>query len=140
MHPVHGPEAPPQGLLLARAVALQPVDLDPERPDLALEAPDLALEPRDLALLLGETPLDLLELGQERGLPVAGARRFLPLLTQELLRLLELALLALDRVLAPGLGAGRDRERRDDQERGEADAAHGSRPVRASQPPSAPRS
>src|SRR2546425_6196661 len=122
-------------------MTLEPRDLAAEQLHVGLGPPDPLLQPRDLTLLGGEAALVLLELGEQRRL--AGARRRRPflLLPELLLRLLELALLRLQRILAPGLRGGepgRQRERRQDEQRGRANV-HGSRRARASQPPSPPR-
>src|SRR5262249_27371835 len=82
--------------------------------------------------------LDLFELGQERRLARARGRDALSFLPQLLLRLLELSLLGLQRIVALGLGGGRSGRQRDEQHRERA--VHGSRAARASHPPSPPRS
>src|SRR5207249_9710366 len=109
-------------------------DLAPQRGDVGLRPSDPRREPGDLRLLLGQAPLDLLELGEQRGLAGARGRGLLALLLQALLRLLELFLLALQRILTLRLCArGRDREREQcRQQEGEAGEAG---PVGDPQPP-----
>src|SRR5262249_13844922 len=83
----------------------------------------------------GQAPLDLLELGQERRLARARRRGALLFFLELLLRLLQLALLGLERIVAPGLG-GRGHHRQHRQRQREGRAAHGSRPPPRSPPPS----
>src|SRR5207247_5706369 len=121
--------------------ALEPRDLASEQLDVALGLLDPLLQARGLPLLGRQTAFVFLELGEQRRLPGAGRRRPFLLLLELLLRLLELALLRLQRILALRLRGGQPRrhyrETGDAEERGAS--LHGSRRARASQPPSPPR-
>jgi len=100
VHPIHGPEAARQRVLLAGALALEPRDLASEQLDVALGLLDPLLQARGLPLLGRQTAFVFLELGEQRRLASAGRRRPFLLLLELLLRLLELALLRLQRILA----------------------------------------
>src|SRR5439155_384934 len=140
--PVRGPERPRERLFLARAVTLDARDLGPQRTDVGPRPRDTHLEPGDLRLLVGQALVDLLELGEQRGLARARGRRLLALFLEALLGLLELLLLVLKGVVALGLRAQRDRDR---DQQGEQHEDNGEGPghrahdfARASQPPRPP--
>src|SRR5262245_62348261 len=128
---------------LARTLPLELRDLRPESLDFRLRPLDAPVQARDLGLLRGQPAVDFFELGQERRLARARRRDAFFLLAQLLLRLLELALLGLQRIVAPGLlsdlSGGRSGRQQRKQHR-ERPPLHGSRPARASHPPRPPRS
>src|SRR5881392_1653545 len=135
VHPVHDPEAPGERLLLALTLPLEPRDLAPERGDVGLRALDASRESRDLRLLLRQALVDPLELGEQRRLAGARGRRLLALLLQTLLRLKELLLLALQRLVALLLRSRRPGERDEQHQQHErrdragGGARHPPRPV-----------
>src|SRR5438477_1200046 len=150
---VHGPQAPGHGLLLAAALALEPLHLAAQGSHVALGLLDARVQPRDVALLVGQPLLDPVQLGQDRGLLLARLGRLAPLLLELLFRLAQLPLLALERVLRlvllagvlPGrLGDGARRSQRghegEDGEAGEGPRAHTSGRPRARKPPMPPSS
>src|SRR5439155_756413 len=119
VHPVHDPEASGERLLLASALPLEPHDLAAECGDVGLRPFDPGREPPDLRLLLPQALLDLLELGEQRRLAGPRGRGLLALLLQALLRLLELLLLALQRLVALLLPLDRPRQRHEHDEQQE---------------------
>src|SRR5436190_21478984 len=152
---VHGAQAPAEGCLLAGTLGLELQDLAAQRLHVARRALDPGVEPDDLALLVRQTLLDHLQLGEHRGLARARLRRLLLFLAQLLLRLLQPLLLGRDRIV--GLLRCRLRRRHPDGQRdaearrgdhragagaaaeGVAGArAHRSARPRASQPPNPP--
>src|SRR5262249_51930764 len=137
VHPIHHPKPSSERCDLPRALTLEPRDLAAIHLDVALRLLDARLQPRDLALLGRQTPIDLLELGQERRLARARRGGALLFFLELLLGLLQLALLGRQRIAALRLrGRGSHREHR--QRDRERSAAHGSRPARASHPPRPP--
>src|SRR5215831_4220094 len=137
VHPIHHPQPSGERCDLPRALTLEPRDLAAIHLDVALRLLDADLQARHLALLGRQTPIDLLELGQDRGLPRARRCGALLFLLELLLGLLQLALLGLQGIVALRLRGGRNH--REHRQRGrERHAAHGSRPARASHPPRAP--
>src|SRR5262249_59774785 len=105
--------------------------------DVARRPPDPRVEPRDLTLLVRQTTLDHLEIGEHGGLPCARVGGLLLFLSKLSLRLLQSLLLGRDGVLTafwPGLRARRARDDAGDEAEGQRGArAHGSVRPRARQ-------
>src|SRR5262245_11663537 len=128
-----------QKLFLFGPIALETGDVAAERRDLSLGPLDAVVEPCHVALLLGELPLGLFDFGEQGRLAALGLGRLLALLLELILRLLQLSLLGLHRVVAPGLGADGKRAGRDDsREHQDVAPSHLALRPRASHPPKAP--
>jgi hypothetical protein len=100
-------ESPPEGLFLAGALHLEPADLALQSRDVGLGSLHAVVQHGNLAALLSDLLLGVLELGQDRRLPLLGLRDLRALLLELPLLLLERALAVAEIwTLAPGLTLG----------------------------------
>ena len=78
VHLVHRAQPPAERRLLARALALERLDLAPQRLHVARRAFDARVQPRDLTLLVGQPLLDHLQLREHGGFARPRSRGLLP--------------------------------------------------------------
>src|SRR5262245_29511209 len=134
---VHHPQPLGERNLLPGAVTLKPVDVPPDRRDLALQAPHLTVQTAHVALFVGQAAFRLFQFGEHRGFSPARIGRLLPLVLELALGLLQPALLGLARILFLRRLCARRTDEREEQQEQQNHA--GPRRPRASHPPSPPR-